>query len=230
MDLNSFDQSICQSKYFQTTLMPNQPHAFTQPLHKNNLAKAYKTYEPEQKLSYYSHATPDYTTTDHGHHAIITQHNNNNLNNYNHNLNNNINNNNNMNNNHHNNMNNNNHHNNIHHHNNNYNNYNQNNNILNNGLKARSPRVTKAATLEANDKPFKCIMPGCVKSYKNPNGLKYHNEHGHRSMLSEAEEKKPVVKPFRCLFSECDKRYKNPNGLKYHLEHAHNHAMIHNRG
>lgn len=88
-------------------------------------------------------------------------------------------------------------------------------------LKAKSHRVTKAATQEANDKPFKCTVPGCIKSYKNPNGLKYHTEHGHRSALSDTEEKKPVIKPYRCSYPECEKRYKNPNGLKYHLEHAH---------
>ncbi|KAF0451244.1 C2H2-type zinc finger transcription factor [Gigaspora margarita] len=95
-----------------------------------------------------------------------------------------------------------------------------------NHLKAKSHRVTKAATQEANDKPFKCTIPGCVKSYKNPNGLKYHTEHGHRSALSDTEvEKKPVIKPYRCNFPECEKRYKNPNGLKYHVEHAH-HTII----
>ncbi|CAG8692949.1 3667_t:CDS:1, partial [Dentiscutata erythropus] len=95
-----------------------------------------------------------------------------------------------------------------------------------NHLKAKSHRITKAATQEANDKPFKCTIPGCVKSYKNPNGLKYHTEHGHRSALSDTEvEKKPAIKPYRCNFPECEKRYKNPNGLKYHVEHAH-HAII----
>jgi hypothetical protein len=95
-------------------------------------------------------------------------------------------------------------------------------------LKAKSHRVTKAATQEANDKPFKCTVPGCIKSYKNPNGLKYHTEHGHRSALSDTEEKKPVIKPYRCNYPECEKRYKNPNGLKYHLEHAHpSHSIIH---
>ena len=56
MDLNTFDQSICQSKYFQTTLMPNQHQAFTQPLHKNSsiVKTGYKAYEPEPKLSYYN--------------------------------------------------------------------------------------------------------------------------------------------------------------------------------
>ncbi|CAG8680342.1 27043_t:CDS:2, partial [Racocetra persica] len=105
------------------------------------------------------------------------------------------------------------------------------NGTTDNHLKAKSHRVTKAATQEANDKPFKCTIPGCVKSYKNPNGLKYHSEHGHRSALSDTEvEKKPVVKPYRCTYPECEKRYKNPNGLKYHIEHAHAHHSIIRRG
>ena len=29
------------------------------------------------------------------------------------------------------------------------------------------------------DKPYRCSHPGCDKAYKNPNGLKYHNLHGH---------------------------------------------------
>ena len=28
-------------------------------------------------------------------------------------------------------------------------------------------------------KPYACTVPGCEKSYKNPNGLKYHMIHGH---------------------------------------------------
>ncbi|KAJ3011857.1 Transcriptional regulator of ribosomal biogenesis proteins [Thoreauomyces humboldtii] len=32
-------------------------------------------------------------------------------------------------------------------------------------------------------KPHPCTIPGCLKSYKNPNGLKYHLEHGHPELL-----------------------------------------------
>ncbi|KAI8916951.1 hypothetical protein DFJ77DRAFT_458474 [Powellomyces hirtus] len=48
------------------------------------------------------------------------------------------------------------------------------------------PKKTKAKPKDANPdtplgppKPHPCPRPGCTKSYKNPNGLKYHLEHGH---------------------------------------------------
>jgi hypothetical protein len=31
--------------------------------------------------------------------------------------------------------------------------------------------------------PYKCNVLGCPKAYKNANGLKYHNEHGHASQV-----------------------------------------------
>lgn len=65
------------------------------------------------------------------------------------------------------------------------------------------------------DKPYQCTVPGCDKSYKNPNGLKYHTLHGH-GLPSNDEDK-----PYKCTVSGCGKRYKNPNGLKYHVTHAH---------
>ncbi|CAG8627811.1 154_t:CDS:1 [Paraglomus brasilianum] len=92
-------------------------------------------------------------------------------------------------------------------------------------FKEKTQHITKGATQLSTqpvvEKPFKCTVPGCSKSYKNLNGLKYHNEHGHRSGLLDIDEKRPVLKPYKCEFPDCDKRYKNPNGLKYHLEHAH---------
>jgi transcription factor SFP1 len=36
-----------------------------------------------------------------------------------------------------------------------------------------------AECADKNDKPYRCTYPGCDKAYKNPNGLKYHNLHGH---------------------------------------------------
>lgn len=46
--------------------------------------------------------------------------------------------------------------------------------------------------LEGNEsRPFDCPVEGCTKRYKNPNGLKYHLEHGHLNdddtLLSPAE-------------------------------------------
>ncbi|KAF9347044.1 Transcriptional regulator of ribosomal biogenesis proteins [Mortierella sp. AD094] len=69
-------------------------------------------------------------------------------------------------------------------------------------------------------KPYRCTVPGCDKSYKNPNGLKYHNQHGHSSPgFGDADN--PEARPYVCTFLECGKRYKNLNGLKYHIEHTH---------
>jgi hypothetical protein len=68
----------------------------------------------------------------------------------------------------------------------------------------------------AKGRPYVCLVPGCGKTYKNPNGLKYHTIHGH-----DRDGKDTVEKPHRCPFPNCAKRYKNPNGLKYHIQHGH---------
>lgn len=64
-------------------------------------------------------------------------------------------------------------------------------------------------------KPYPCTVQGCTKSYKNPNGLKYHMLRGHRNPSNDAE------KPYLCPVYGCGKRYKNANGLKYHIDHGH---------
>ncbi|KAK3817069.1 MAG: hypothetical protein JOS17DRAFT_394227 [Linnemannia elongata] len=71
------------------------------------------------------------------------------------------------------------------------------------------------------DKPYRCSVDGCDKAYKNPNGLKYHHQHGHCSVPGSNEDDKSNVKPYRCTFLDCGKCYKNLNGLKYHIEHSH---------
>lgn len=72
----------------------------------------------------------------------------------------------------------------------------------------------------SENKPYRCSVTGCDKAYKNPNGLKYHNSHGHCSNgLGDGDS--PESKPYVCTFLECGKRYKNLNGLKYHIEHTH---------
>ncbi|KAK3829313.1 MAG: hypothetical protein J3Q66DRAFT_258267, partial [Benniella sp.] len=68
---------------------------------------------------------------------------------------------------------------------------------------------------------YRCQVSGCDKAYKNPNGLKYHNQHGHCSTAGLADTEGPESKPYVCTFMECGKRYKNLNGLKYHIEHSH---------
>ncbi|KAF9084265.1 hypothetical protein BGX23_010678 [Mortierella sp. AD031] len=71
------------------------------------------------------------------------------------------------------------------------------------------------------DKPYRCSVDGCDKAYKNPNGLKYHHQHGHCSVPGSTDDDKSNVKPYRCTFLDCGKCYKNLNGLKYHIEHSH---------
>ncbi|KAJ2548654.1 Transcriptional regulator of ribosomal biogenesis proteins, partial [Coemansia sp. RSA 1933] len=72
--------------------------------------------------------------------------------------------------------------------------------------------------LPRDDKPFRCPIANCDKAYKNPNGLKYHNQHGHCSL---GEDIHGSSKPYKCRVPECYKAYKNLNGLKYHVQHAH---------
>jgi hypothetical protein len=80
-------------------------------------------------------------------------------------------------------------------------------------------------------------VEGCGKTYKNPNGLKYHMLHGHArpgkegssssssspssSSSHAASEAGRGEKPYRCPFGTCSKQYKNANGLKYHMQHGH---------
>lgn len=68
----------------------------------------------------------------------------------------------------------------------------------------------------SKERPYVCTVEGCGKSYKNPNGLKYHALHGHEREGPESEQK-----PHSCPYVGCPKRYKNPNGLKYHIQHGH---------
>lgn len=71
------------------------------------------------------------------------------------------------------------------------------------------------------EKPYKCSYPGCDKAYKNPNGLKYHNIHGHNDGEDDLDMAVRMMKPYVCSFDNCMKRYKNLNGLKYHIEKSH---------
>ncbi|KAL1918867.1 uncharacterized protein VTP21DRAFT_2889 [Calcarisporiella thermophila] len=76
---------------------------------------------------------------------------------------------------------------------------------------------------EEEDKPYKCGMPGCDKTYKNSNGLRYHQQHGH---CTGEENDASESKPYRCTLGQCGKRYKNLNGLRYHIEHCHINNLI----
>lgn len=61
-----------------------------------------------------------------------------------------------------------------------------------------------------SEKPFKCSVPGCDKSYKQQNGLKYHRLHGHcnASQGKEGSDSKGEGKPYVCHVASCGKRYK----------------------
>lgn len=74
---------------------------------------------------------------------------------------------------------------------------------------------------ERDDRPYKCKISGCNKSYKNPGGLKYHLHHGHCEDTGDPEMNNMLHKPYQCTVPDCGKRYKNLNGLKYHTEHSH---------
>ncbi|KAG2219352.1 hypothetical protein INT45_011260 [Circinella minor] len=92
---------------------------------------------------------------------------------------------------------------------------------------AQAGALLASANNNANaDKPYKCNVPGCQKAYKNPNGLKYHNQHGHCDLVTD-ENENIASKPYQCTIGDCGKRYKNLNGLKYHIEHSHMAALNH---
>ncbi|KAJ2947400.1 hypothetical protein O0L34_g17177 [Tuta absoluta] len=56
------------------------------------------------------------------------------------------------------------------------------------------------------DKPFACPVPGCLKRYKNVNGIKYHSKNGHKKDGK-------IKKAYKC---QCGKSYKTAQGLKSH--------------
>lgn len=85
-------------------------------------------------------------------------------------------------------------------------------------------------------KPFKCPKPGCMKSYKQANGLKYHMTHGQCNFnpppeleslqgLSEREAERRL-RPYCCQVAPCQRRYKNMNGLRYHYQHSGEHGAV----
>lgn len=58
---------------------------------------------------------------------------------------------------------------------------------------------------ESKSKRFTCSIPGCQKTYKNVNGIKYHLKNGH--------DNKKRMKIFHCF---CGRTYKTSQGLKTH--------------
>ncbi|KAM0756687.1 hypothetical protein T439DRAFT_34909 [Meredithblackwellia eburnea MCA 4105] len=78
-----------------------------------------------------------------------------------------------------------------------------------------------------SEKPFKCSVPGCDKSYKQQNGLKYHRLHGHCNANGKDDgDGKGEGKPYVCHVGSCGKRYKNMNGLRYHYQHSGAHGAL----
>ena len=73
---------------------------------------------------------------------------------------------------------------------------------------------------------YDCLIPGCVKFYRNQNGLKYHLHKYHskeeaklHKQLYRIVKNDPDEKRFGCPY--CIRRYRNGNGLSYHLQHVH---------
>ncbi|GJN91862.1 hypothetical protein Rhopal_004887-T1 [Rhodotorula paludigena] len=79
-----------------------------------------------------------------------------------------------------------------------------------------------------SEKPFKCTVPGCDKSYKQQNGLKYHRLHGHcgANAVKDGLDPRNEGKPYVCHVASCGKRYKNMNGLRYHYQHSGAHGAL----
>ncbi|WWC94055.1 hypothetical protein V866_000893 [Kwoniella sp. B9012] len=89
-------------------------------------------------------------------------------------------------------------------------------------------------SLFSSSRPWRCPNPGCNKSYKQSNGLKYHQMKGqcdfaiHDAVdlglsLEEAEERN---RPYVCAVGAgCNKRYRQMNGLKYHYLNSGEHGQ-----
>ncbi|KXN83638.1 Transcriptional activator Myb [Leucoagaricus sp. SymC.cos] len=91
------------------------------------------------------------------------------------------------------------------------------------------------------EKPFRCALAGCGKSWKSINGLQYHLQMYHRSTAhfrtalstrfssqSLNEENGSGTDPegednerdFVCPVPDCFKAYKHSSGLRYHMKHV----------
>ncbi|KAI8586525.1 hypothetical protein BDZ88DRAFT_454917 [Geranomyces variabilis] len=100
-------------------------------------------------------------------------------------------------------------------------------------------------TFTRTPRVHRCPKPFCTKTYKNPNGLKYHLDRGiceHFMSLdcpaiaASADSTRPfdtleaaaaagtvkiAHRPYWCKVPGCSKKYKNLNGLKYHAKAMH---------
>lgn len=84
------------------------------------------------------------------------------------------------------------------------------------------------AGMPESDQPYLCPVIGCMKAYKNSNGLRYHKQHGHKDQALKnngdgtysivdsngvpypGTEGMARAKPYACKV--CGRRYKNANG------------------
>ncbi|VDC00207.1 unnamed protein product [Peniophora sp. CBMAI 1063] len=121
------------------------------------------------------------------------------------------------------------------------------------GVRISTSPVRVCAGSSLLSKRFPCPEPGCTKSYKQANGLRYHMAHGSCSFIpsrhyeavqcllvekglspdarlseNDAQELKREVErrthPFVCGVDECDRRYKTFGGLRYHCLHSGEHG------
>ncbi|KAJ7293763.1 hypothetical protein C8J57DRAFT_1043484 [Mycena rebaudengoi] len=91
------------------------------------------------------------------------------------------------------------------------------------------------------DRPYRCALTGCGKSWKTLNGLQYHlqispahfrnavsssfnlTEENDRpaSPVPDAATGEPDNRIHKCHHPQCFKAYRQPSGLRYHLKHGH---------
>lgn len=97
------------------------------------------------------------------------------------------------------------------------------------------------AGMPESDQPYLCPVIGCMKAYKNSNGLRYHKQHGHKDQALKnngdgtysivdqhgvpypGTEGMARAKPYACKV--CGRRYKNANG-KSTIVVLHSHFML----
>jgi len=77
------------------------------------------------------------------------------------------------------------------------------------------------ASYADEDLPFKCMVEGCHRSYKNRNGLKYHYRQTHHSTISKYHALSIAAKHYPCGIEDCTNIYTTLGGLKYHVETKH---------
>ncbi|KAJ7456566.1 hypothetical protein FB451DRAFT_1276412 [Mycena latifolia] len=93
----------------------------------------------------------------------------------------------------------------------------------------------------ASDRPYRCALTGCGKSWKTLNGLQYHLQistvHFQNAVSSSFKSAEDSDRPSTpatdtdvaekdsrvhiCHHPQCFKAYRQPSGLRYHLKHGH---------